>query len=209
MSESIAPKPLCLLLGVGLCLLPATAAAAIYGYMDDKGVMHFTNAPIDGRYQLISPAPAKKTRRIKLIAGDFERHIQEAAQRFQIDPLLIKAVIWTESCFDCRAVSKRGAQGLMQLMPETAHDMGVFNPFDPKENIQGGTRYLRKMLDLFKGNLRLALAAYNAGPDRVQLLGQVPRFRETIKYVEQVLRLYRQYQAAAAAGKTWVTIAYD
>lgn len=207
MSALSPSKSLCLLLGASLWLLPVTTHAAIYGYVDQYGVMHFTNAPIDSRYRPVCPTPPSE--RGRLTAAAFERHIREAAQRFGIDPLLIKAVIWTESCFNCRAVSKRGAEGLMQLMPETARDMGVRDPFDPEENILGGTRYLRKLLDMFQGDLRLALAAYNLGPERVQLLGRVPHIRETKEYIEQVMHHYRQCQAAAAAGTNPVTIAAE
>jgi soluble lytic murein transglycosylase-like protein len=203
-----APKPLWLLLVAGLWLLPATAAATIYIYVDEKGVKHFTNVPIDGRYKPLSAVPPQRAQR-RLTAGDYEGHIQAAASRFRIDPLLITAVIRTESFFNCLAVSKKGAQGLMQLMPETARDMNVRDPFDPEENIRGGTRYLRKMLDMFGGDLQLALAAYNAGPERVRLLGRVPQIRETQEYIERVMKYYRHYQAAASAGKNWVTVAYD
>ncbi|MDA8165542.1 MAG: lytic transglycosylase domain-containing protein [Desulfobacteraceae bacterium] len=203
-----APKPLSLLLIAILWLLPATAMATIYAFKDANGVLHLTNVPIDSRYKPLSALPPLRPQRA-FTAADYEIHIREAASLFQIDPLLITAVIRAESCFNCMAVSSKGAQGLMQLMPETARDMNVRDPFDPAENILGGTRYLRKMLDLFGGDLRLALAAYNAGPERVRLLGQIPPIPETQEYVQRVLDHYRHFQAAASAGKSWANLAYD
>ena len=120
--------------------------------------------------------------------------------RYQIDPLLIQAVIKAESNFDALALSCKGAQGLMQLMPGTARDMRVSDPFDPRDNINGGTRYLRKMLNIFDDDLHLALAAYNAGPEVVKNIGRIPDIPETIEYVERVLRHYRRYQVASSSG---------
>jgi len=114
---------------------------------------------------------------------------------YNIDPHLIKAVIRTESGFNHRAISRKGAQGLMQLMPGTAEDLRVDNPFNPGENIDGGVRYLRSLLDTFDGNLILSLAAYNAGPGLVKRTGGVPRIPETIDYVRKVLFNYRMYKA--------------
>ncbi|MCK4837720.1 MAG: lytic transglycosylase domain-containing protein, partial [Desulfobulbaceae bacterium] len=104
---------------------------------------------------------------------------------------------------------RKGAVGLMQLMPKTADDMDVLDPFDPKENIHGGTRYLRKMLGLFNGNLRLALAAYNAGPTRVITLGRVPRFKETQNYVRKVQFFYKEYKKSSSPSKRWAKNYYD
>jgi soluble lytic murein transglycosylase-like protein len=199
-------KPRLLLVAVLSCLLlPAAAAATIYRYVDENGVMHFTNTPLDKRYQPMWGAPSKRPRSA---AGDYDQYIQTSALQFRVDPLLVKAVIKTESYFDCQAVSKKGAMGLMQLMPDTARDLRVSNPFNPEENIRGGTQYLRMMLDLFNGDLQLALAAYNAGPTRVQSLGRVPRIPETMQYIERVMLHYRQYQAASP-HKKWLYVAYD
>jgi soluble lytic murein transglycosylase-like protein len=122
------------------------------------------------------------------------RYIQLAAANHQVDPRLIKAIIKAESNFDPNAFSSKGAQGLMQLMPATARDMAVHNPLDPGQNIDGGTKYLRYLLDNFKGNVALSLAAYNAGPGNVAPLGRIPRIPETQQYVAKVMKTYRTYR---------------
>ncbi len=116
--------------------------------------------------------------------------IRPVATRYGLDPELVAAVIWTESSGDPNAVSSRGAKGLMQLMPETARELGVTQVLDPKQNVEGGVRYLRTMLDSHGGDLSLALAAYNAGPTAVKKYGGVPPYRETEDYVRKVLQLY-------------------
>jgi soluble lytic murein transglycosylase-like protein len=128
----------------------------------------------------------------------FDRHIQRAARAHQVAPMLIKAIIKTESNFNPRAVSSQGAQGLMQRMPGTARDLKVKDPFDAGQNIYGGTRYIRQMLDCYQGNLRLSLAAYNAGPGRVKKT--VPRIPETVAYVSKVMRLYRAYSRGGSSS---------
>lgn len=122
-----------------------------------------------------------------------EKCIQEAAQKYDLTPQLIKAVIKAESGFRVDAVSVAGAQGLMQLMPATAKDLGVTNPFDIRQNIDGGARYLRQMFDLFDGDARLALSAYNAGPGNVQKYGGDVPFPETRRYVARVLASVRDF----------------
>jgi soluble lytic murein transglycosylase-like protein len=119
----------------------------------------------------------------------YEEFIQEAATQYKLDPNLIRAVMRTESAFNPHAVSRVGAQGLMQLMPGLASDMGVKNPFDPRENILGGARYLRQLLDAHRGNIRLTLASYNAGPGNVKRYKGVPPFRETRNYVKKITGL--------------------
>jgi soluble lytic murein transglycosylase-like protein len=119
----------------------------------------------------------------------YENLIQEAASTFALDPALIRAVMQTESAFNPFVVSRVGAQGLMQLMPALAEEMGVRDSFDPRENIMGGARYLRELLDRHRGNVRLALASYNAGPTAVARYGRVPPFRETQRYVKQITGL--------------------
>jgi soluble lytic murein transglycosylase-like protein len=121
--------------------------------------------------------------------------VNQNAAIWQVDPALIKAVIANESGFNANATSPVGAQGLMQLMPETAASLGVRNPFDPAQNVAGGTRYLRSMLDRFGGDQRLAIAAYNAGPGAVEKYGDVPPYSETRNYVDNVLGSYARYRA--------------
>jgi soluble lytic murein transglycosylase-like protein len=117
-----------------------------------------------------------------------------------VDPLLIKAIIRAESGFDQFATSAKGAQGLMQLMPETARDLRVGNPYNAAQNINGGTRYFKKLLDTYEGDLSRSLAAYNAGPGRVAKKGPLPRIKETITYVQRVTRYYQLYQQGRSAG---------
>jgi len=131
-------------------------------------------------------------------AARFETIIRYYGVRYNIDPHLIRAVIRTESAFDPRAVSKKGAKGLMQLMPGTARELRVRDPFDPEENIRGGTKYLRSLLNTFDENLSLALAAYNAGPTLVKRERRIPRIKETQRYVNRVLRFYKQYKNGPA-----------
>ncbi len=188
-------KQSAILLSVLICsMMPLIVKAEIYTFVDKSGVVHFSNVPDDARYKPVH----NKSRRVmacKIIplrrcADD----IRMAARAYGVDPCLVKAVIKTESNFNCLAMSRKGAQGLMQLMPGTSRDMRVRNPFNPRDNIFGGTRYLRKMLDIFNGNLELALAAYNSGPERVKELGRIPRIPETINYVDRVLHHYRLYK---------------
>jgi soluble lytic murein transglycosylase-like protein len=180
--------------GIGMvlsvCICPPVSAD-IYRYRDEKGVWHFTNIKSDMRYKLyIRSYPKKGTDYIK----DYEGIIDQASRRFKVDPLLIKAVIKAESDFNHKAVSNKGAQGLMQLMPGTADAMRVEDPFNPEENIFGGTRYLGLMLERFKHDKRLALAAYNAGPEKVADHRGVPPYPETRVFIDKVLEYYRQYR---------------
>jgi len=119
-----------------------------------------------------------------------DRIVQEAAQRHSLDPALVKAVITTESGWNTRAISQKGAVGLMQLIPSTAQRFGVGNPFDPAQNVEGGTTYLKTLLDRYNGDLTKSLAAYNAGERAVDLSGGVPAYRETQQYVQKVTSAY-------------------
>jgi soluble lytic murein transglycosylase-like protein len=129
----------------------------------------------------------------------YEDIIQEAATAYDMDPNLIRAVMQTESAFHPYALSRAGAEGLMQLMPELSDEMGVSDAFDPRENIMGGVRYLKRLLDYHNGNLDLALASYNAGPGNVERYGGVPPFEETTKYVKTIKRLLAARKRSADA----------
>lgn len=205
-----------------LLLSPTLAGATIYSFVDENGIAHFSNVPSDPQYRpIIDRYPERHggEQSAQGVAGDiaeglpvspnaYDRLIKQAAHRYQVDPHLVKAVIRAESNFDCLARSNKGALGLMQLMPGTATDMEVADPFDPQDNINGGTRYLSKMLVLFDGNLRLALAAYNAGPGKVIGRGQVPRIKETIDYVQRVQSYYQRYQRNSSSDKLWAKADY-
>lgn len=127
-------------------------------------------------------------------AGRFEDLISASADRWRVDRALVKAIVANESAFDPRATSATGAQGLMQLEPATAAALGVGDAYDPRQNVEGGTRYIRGLLDRFHGDARLAVAAYNAGPGAVEKYGGVPPYAETRTYVESVLESYRRYK---------------
>jgi len=180
------------------------AAAELFSFTDDEGVIHFTNVPDDPRYQP-HPLGGKKNsfswkddlgslRRVHRV--DITRYdalIIEAARYYSLPPELVKAVVAAESSFEPAAVSPAGAKGLMQLIPKTARAMQVAEIFAPRDNVFGGTRYLRLMANRFNGDVRLAVAAYNAGPRAVERNGGVPPFQETQTYVKRVLKLYRHY----------------
>lgn len=178
---------------VCLATMPKKAAADIYMYRDADGVLHFTNTPTSPRYRVFLKSQPSATPSAADLYDDF---IEEAAFQHGVDYSLIKAVIRAESGFNHRAVSRKGARGLMQIMPANFKTLQLKNPYDPRENILAGTRYLRRMLDRFNGKLGLSLAAYNCGPSLVERYQCVPPIDETIDYVEKVLRYYRQYQAS-------------
>jgi len=170
----------------------ATARGSIYSYTDARGVVHFTNVKkADPRFERIAvKKPQKRFRAPR--RSDFDPLIIEMARAHAVPPALVKAVIAAESAFNPGAVSRAGAQGLMQLMPATADQLGVLDPFSAAQNVRGGTSYLRKMMDRY-GDLPKALAAYNAGPSAVDRYGGIPPYRETQAYVERVLTYYRSY----------------
>lgn len=134
--------------------------------------------------------------------ADIERLVEQTASRFQVDPALIRAIIRVESDYDPKAISNKGAMGLMQLIPETAHRFGVVNAFDPKQNLEGGINYLKYLLHLFGGDLSLSLAAYNAGEHTVQLSGGIPAIPETQNYVRKVTSIYQTGEAPVPAKAT-------
>ncbi len=169
-------------------------SSEIYQFIDPSGTIHFTNVPTDPRYKrrnLQRKGLSHFERQLREFA--LEAFINRESKNYEIDPALIKAVIRVESNFDSNAVSSAGAEGLMQLMPETAASLEVSYSFDPEENIEGGTRYLRYLLDRFDQDLQLSLAAYNAGPERVIKYGGVPPFPETKRYISKVMHFYERY----------------
>ena len=182
------------------------ARADIYKYTDKKGVVHFTNVPTSPRYHLYQKNnhdddtyDIVRTPVYRLGTHSDERRydtvIQTLCRKYSVDSALVKAVIKTESDFDPFAVSPKGARGLMQLMPGTARDLRVSNPFDPMQNLDGGISYLRQMLDIFNGDTKLALAAYNAGFNTVINCGwRIPNIPETREYVEKVLYHISRYR---------------
>ena len=168
-----------------------SAHADIYRFKDDNGVWHFTNMRSDRRYRLYVKTGSLKG---KQYIQDYDTIIQRAAQQFGVESHLIKSIIMTESSFDPNAISKSGAQGLMQLMPPTANDMEVHNPFDPEENIFGGTKYLSLLLKKFNQNKKLAIAAYNSGPSVVARGNSVPPIPQTRRFVEKVIKYYNEFK---------------
>jgi soluble lytic murein transglycosylase-like protein len=180
--------------------IPAIGAAAgagtgLYRYVDERGVVHFTNAPTDRRYAKITALRSLATGpSTDYIAppSTYDDLIESASRRHGVPAALVKAVIHAESAFNPRAVSPKGAMGLMQLMPSTAQLMGVAEPFRASQNVQGGTRYLRALHDRY-GSWAQTLAAYNAGPSVVDHYRGVPPYAETRQYVERVLSYYRRY----------------
>ena len=175
-------------------LVSAVGEAGVFQFVDDAGVAHYTNVPSDPRFQALpgwveqltgarAVAPLRPLTRLR-------EWIRTVAERYGVDQRLIEAVIAVESGGNPRAVSPKGATGLMQLMPQTAAELGVRNPFDPQENLDGGVRHLRDLLVRFAGDVVLALAAYNAGEEAVRTYGGVPPYRETQDYVRKIRGLY-------------------
>ncbi len=181
-------------------LLPAVALADIYQYTDANGVLHFTNVTGGNNHKRVKPEPRQTIpQETKLSPNTISSAnmpsayldiIQTACNRHGVDPALVHAVVKVESDFNPYALSKKGAMGLMQLMPQTAVDMNVRNSFNPDDNVDGGVRYLRYLIDRYEGNLSLALAAYNSGETAVKKWGTIPPFKETRNYVQRVLKLY-------------------
>jgi soluble lytic murein transglycosylase len=174
--------------GLTIVLAAAPARADIYCYVDSKGVLHFSNVPTSPEYQIY----LGETRAVRAYdpSSRYDSYIAQAARRYGVSFSLIKAIIKVESNFDPHAVSGSGARGLMQIMPRTAKALGVRDCFDPRENIFGGVRYLRALMTQFQHRLPLALAAYNAGPDRVDALKEVPPIDETQRFVRKVMKYY-------------------
>jgi soluble lytic murein transglycosylase-like protein len=185
------------------------ADGGIYAFVDGDEV-HLSNVPDDDRYEIVLAAPAMPAtadadaplasapavRLQSTLARPYGAEVAQAADRYGLEAALLHAVISVESAYNARAVSKRGAAGLMQLMPQTARRYGVANVFDPAENVRAGAQYLSDLLKLFGNNLRLALAAYNAGEGAVLKYGRnIPPFKETVAYVPKVFEFYERLRA--------------
>ena len=180
------------ILAIGLTV-PAVSLGDIYKFVDKDGVIHFSNVPTtQGKWVLII-----KEQRVQFNLGQnfekYEPEIWKASQRYSVDYNLVRAIIKAESNFNPKAVSRAGAKGLMQLMPETASILQVNDSFHPEENIDGGVRYLRYLLNIYNDNLQLALAAYNAGEKAVFKYRGIPPYQETQTYVQRVLGYYQKY----------------
>lgn len=185
---------------VAWTLSAADAHADIYTYVDENGVLNFTNSHPVGRkkfrriFKEESPKSAIRSYAPRVTPTEYDTHIFTTCAKYDVDPALVKAIIHTESAFNPYAVSPKGAEGLMQLMPETAGMVNVADSFDPYANIEGGVRYFKYLLQRFDGNIKLSLAAYNAGETNVQKYGGVPPFKETREYVRKVMALWQSYQ---------------
>jgi soluble lytic murein transglycosylase len=169
------------------------AHADFYMYVDEEGVTHITNVPTSSKYKWVM----KETGSDPWEANSLEGIINGASEKWGVDPVLVRAVIKAESNFNPDAVSRAGARGLMQLMPETALLMGVKDINDPAENVEGGVRYLRKLLKSFHWDVTLALAAYNAGEAAVRKHGGIPPFTETVNFVKRVLSNWKSYRSSS------------
>ena len=167
------------------------AQGDIYAYKDPQGVLHFSNVPTHSGYRAV--IRERRSDRTS-VPGHFEETIRSAANRYGVDPDLVRAVIKVESDFNSWARSHKGAQGLMQLMPETARLHKISNVYDPDENIDAGVRHLRLLLDRYQGDLELALAGYNAGMKAVEKYGGIPPYPETKEYIRRVLDYHRRYR---------------
>jgi soluble lytic murein transglycosylase-like protein len=192
---------------LGLCGPQACLAeAGVYAFVDDQGEMHLSNVPDNERYQrldAVSASAGGEARDGRALDGTVDAGLRrpygvvvaQAADRYGIDAALLHAVISVESGYNARAVSKRGAAGLMQLMPGTARRYGVADVFDPADNVRAGALYLNDLLKLFDNDIRLALAAYNAGEAAVIKFGRrIPPYRETAAYVPRVVDFYQKFR---------------
>lgn len=205
-------RTLGLIVSAAVLVTAAPAGAETYKFKAPDGSTHFTNAPTDPRYQRMGFTTGTQAGWLRLPQGDpapYAREITDAASRYGIPERLVIAVIRAESGFNARAVSRKGAQGLMQLMPSTASVLGVRNSFDPRENIEGGVRHLRGLLDRFPSNLSFAIAAYNAGEKAVAAFGGIPPYPETQDYVVRVLRYYGLEGVSTPEARIYQSIARD
>ncbi len=172
---------------------PGKSHADIYMYLDSNGVLHFSNVPTSSQYRLyIKERPGRTIE--SGTPKSYDRIIREAARIHGVSEPLLKAIIKAESNFDPRAVSKKGAKGLMQIMPDNYRSLNILNPFNPRENIMGGAKYFKTLHNRYNGRLPLVLAAYNAGPTVVDKYKSIPPFPETQNYVEKVMKYYYVYK---------------
>ena len=187
-------------ISLGLCMIlffyQSYAMADVYQYVDDKQVIHLTNMPAGPKYRVLIKEQPYHFPSVP-DSGPFYELIAWTAGKYSVDVDLVKAVIKAESNFNHKAISKKGAKGLMQLMPKTALSLGVSDCFHPGDNIDGGIRHLSYLIGLYDGDLPLTLAAYNAGEAAVAKYRGIPPYAETRTYVRQVLDLYKRYKKAA------------
>ena len=191
---------LSLLFILSFLLWPVVSGADIYRYVDRDGGVHYSNTPPDEKFTLYLREAPKAPPRAQAIAildaSWMNGYVDRISRANDLPPALVHAIIKAESNGQRKAVSPKGARGVMQLMPFTSRRMQVADPFDPIENIEGGIRYIKELLVTFEGDLTNAVAAYNAGPAAVRKYGGVPPYQETRLYVRRVMELYRQYSAA-------------
>jgi soluble lytic murein transglycosylase len=180
--------PLCLIMG--MAAVSPGLYADIYMYIDEKGVFHFTDTPASPQYELFIKERKPKANKTPATANTYDHYIREASKTYGISAPLLKAVVKVESDFNPNAVSNMGAKGLMQIMPQNYGPLQINDPFNPRESIMGGARYLSQLLHRFNGNVKLALAAYNAGPDAVEQSRDIPPIQETKDYVKKIMRYY-------------------
>lgn len=178
-----------------ITFLAPAAIADIYRYIDENGVMHFTNTPTSSSNEFkLYLRERSQSAPSWYYSEKYDDLITEASERFGVSFPLLKAIIKAESDFDARAVSKKGAMGLMQIMPQNFKLLGLKDPFNPTQNINAGARYFKHLYDRFNGKLALSLAAYNAGPSAVDRYKTIPPYEETEEYVRRVLKYYYNYK---------------
>ncbi|UCD72185.1 MAG: lytic transglycosylase domain-containing protein [Syntrophobacterales bacterium] len=165
----------------------------IYRYIDENGNYHFTNCPRDPRYQLYIREKGDPVS-VSIDPNQYDHMIEKFSKKYDVDSALVKAIMRAESGFNSYAISRKGAKGLMQLMPKTAAQWSVVDVFDPMQNIEGGVRHLKHLLDTFGDNLTLSIAAYNAGKNAVIQNHSIPPYGETRNFVREVLRYYESYK---------------
>ena len=176
-----------------ISFIPLLAGADIYRYVDEKGVIYFTDRPKHSGYRVFLRETSTGPRKVQMKYYPYRTVVKEACSIYNLEEPLVRAVMEVESDYNRYAVSSAGARGLMQLMPETMVFLGVANPWDPKQNVMGGAKYLQGLLKRFSGDLPLALAAYNAGPNAVIKYGKIPPYPQTERYVVKVMDRYYRF----------------